>query len=448
VLGRPFREELLRGSSVNIAFIVSNLLIQLVAGLAIAAFLGPEGVGAFAVGMLVLDFSMVLVHLPGVAFVREFSSREREEALATVAALKLLLCIPASAAILILAGPLASAFRVSPLMIALLGLYPPLSAVASIATMVFEARRKMGRRNLPGLAENVARLGAVIALTSGAVLLPSRPDAAALAWVLGAIPSAAVSFALAGFPDLRLLHLERARDYFSFGWRTTLAHLLQKQLLWVGTAAIYLAFLPSSLALAQSESGLFKISYSMMFYIVLLGSAVPAMLYPLLARAFALEDEAARRAEVHRLLSIAFYAEVVLAAPLAVALVLAAPWAFSALLPGFSAAAPLAQLLAVSGVLFCLTLPAAVLLPASNRPDLILRLFVAQAAVAVALNAILVPQTGAPWGGAMGAVIADWVTAAVGLAYAHALVRKLGIPPPSFATFRAAFERGTPQAPS
>lgn len=441
------RDELARGSSVNIGFIASNLIIQLFSGLALARFLSPEGVGAFAVGMLVLDTTMVLVHLPGVAFVREFAAGEKEEALSTVAAFKLLLCIPASGAILLVSGPLASAFQVPPAMILILALYPPLSAVSSIATMVFEARRRMVRRNLPGLVENGTRLGAVLLLTSGAVSMGSRPEAAALAWVIGAAPAAVVSIALAGMPRLRIAHPGKAREYFAFGWRTTLAQLLQKQLLWVGTAAVYLAYLGTSLALAQGQSGLFKTAYSLMFYIVLFGAAVPGMLYPLLARAFAVTDEAERKREVHRLMSLAFFYELFLALPLAVALVVLAPWAFGWVLPGFLPAAPTAQLLAISGLLFCLTLPAAVAMPAANRPDLVLRLFIVQGVVAVGLNAALVPQISAPWGGAMGAIIADWATAAVGLVYSLKLFRSLGIPLPSFATFRAALARPPAEPP-
>lgn len=446
MIARLLREDLARGASLNLGFILANLLVQLVASLLLAVYLGPQGVGAFAIGMLVLETVMVFVHLPGVAFVREFASAEREEALATVAGVKLLLCLPASAVILLAAGPLSALFQVPAGMIALLAMYPPLSAVSSIATMVFESRRDMARRNLPALAENVGRLAAVAGLLGGLALLPSRPETAALAWVLGAVPSAAVSFALAGFPDLRRTHPSKARAYFSFGWRTTLAQLLQKQLLWVGTAAVYLAYLSVSLDAAQERSGLFKVAYSLMFYIVLFGAAVPTMLYPMVSRAFSLPEGAPRGAEVHRLYSLAFFYELFVALPLAAALVAFAPAAFQLVLPGFEAAAPLAQLLALSGVLFCLTLPAAVLLPAANRPGLALRLFLLQAALAVGLNALLVPQTAAWWGGAMGAVIADWVTAAMGLAYALALVRGLGVPLPSFALFRASLARS--QAPA
>src|SRR6185295_10974932 len=190
-----------------------------------------------------------------------------------------------------------------------------------------------------------------------------------------------------------------------------------------------------SLTLAQEQSGLFKTAYALMFYIVLLGSAIPGMLYPMLSRAFTATDEAERRRETHRLVSLAFYYEVFLSIPLAVALVVLGPWAFATVLPGFGAAAPTAQLLSLSGVLFCLTLPAAVALPAANRPDLTLRLFILTAGVALALNALLVPQVGQWYGGSTGAIIADWATAAAGLVYSLLLVRRVGVPFPSFATF-------------
>jgi O-antigen/teichoic acid export membrane protein len=448
LLSRLLREELARGASVNFAVTIANLAAQVVAGVALLAYLGPGGVGAFAIGMLVLDNVNVVVHLPGVAFVREFAAAEKEEALATVAGIKLLLCIPACAAVLIVAGPLSALFQVPQNMVAILALYPPLGAVASIGTMVFEARRKMLRRNLPALAENAGRLAVILVLAAGVALLPTRPESAALAWVLGAIPAAGVSFLLAGFPDPRRMRPSRARAYFSFGWRTTLAQLLQKQLLWVGTATVYLSYLSVSLTLAMDQSGLFKTAYSLMFYIVLLGSAVPVMLYPLLSRAFALSDGEERRREAHRLLSLAFYYEVIIAVPLALALIAAGPLAFATVLPGFAAAAPTAQLLSISGVLFCLTLPPTVLLTAANRPDLTLRLFVVMAAAAVGLNVLFVPQIGAPWGGAMGAVIADWATAAVGLAYALRLSRSIGVPSPSFALFRESLSAKRLQAPS
>ena len=419
------------------------MLLQLVSGLALAVYLGPEGVGAFAIGMLLLDTAMAVVHLPGVAFVREFASDEREEALATVAAFKLVLCVPASLAILLLAGPLSALFGVPATMIAVLAMYPPLSAVASVATMVFEARRKMVRRNIASLTENAARVVAVLVLTSGAASFASKPEAAAFAWVAGAAPAAFVSIALAGLPRLRLAHPSKAREYFAFGWRTTVAQLLQKQLLWVGTAAVYLAFLPASLQVAQAQSGLFKTAYALMFYIVLLGSAIPGMLYPMLARAFALADEADRRRETHRLVSLAFYYELFLSIPLAFALVILGPWAFATVLPGFGPAEPIAQLLSLSGVLFCLTLPAAVALPAANRRDLTLRLFLLTAGVALALNALLVPQVGQWYGGSTGAVLSDWATAAVGLVYSILLARRVGVPFPSYATFREALRKGT-----
>jgi O-antigen/teichoic acid export membrane protein len=447
LLGRLFSEELARGASVNLGFTVVNLVAQLVAGLTLAVYLGPAGVGAFAIGMLVLDNVNVLVHLPGAAFVREFAASEKEEALATVAGIKLLLCIPACATVLIVAGPLSALFQVPENMVRVLAAYPPLSAVASIGTMVFESRRKMVRRNLPSLAENIGRLAAVLFLSTGATVLASRPESAALAFVLGAAPAVAVSFLLAGFPDVRRMNPSRARAYFSFGWRTTLAQLLQKQLLWVGTAAVYLAYLGASLPLAQAESGLFKTAYSLMFYIVLVGSAVPIMLYPLLSRAFTLPHAGEQRAEAHRLLSLAFYYELMLSVPLALGLVALGPWAFTTVLPGFAPAALTAQLLSLSGVLFCIMLPPTVLLTAANRPDLTLRLFLLMAAVAVTLNALLVPQIGSPWGGAMGAIIADWATAAAGLLYALLLCKSIGVPAPSFARFRDSLGARRAKAP-
>jgi O-antigen/teichoic acid export membrane protein len=421
-----------------------GLAAQLAYGLALAAYLGPQGVGAFAVATLVLDTAMVFVNLPAVAFVREYASGEREEALSTVAALKLAACVPAAVAIFGLAGPVAALFQTSPLMIQIMAAYPPVSALSSIATMVFESRRDMVRRNLPGLTEAVGRLVVVVGLVSGLTLAASKPESAAVMWVLGSVPAVAVSFALADFPDLRRGHLGKAREYMAFGWRTTLAQLLQKQLLWVGTAAVYLAFLPLSAAVAQDRSGLFKVAYSLMFYTVLFGTAVGTMVYPLFSRAFARPDAAAGRAEAHRLLSLAFFYELAISVPLAAALVVGAPFAFHLLLPGFESAAWIAQALAVSGVLFCLTIPPAMLLPAANRPDLILRLFIVEGAVALALNAALVPQIDAPWGGAFGAVIADWVTAAVGLVYAYRLVARLGVAFPSFSYVRAELSGAKP----
>jgi len=432
------REELARGASLNIAFILANLATQVTLAIVVASYLGPAGVGAYAIGMLVLESTLVFVHLPGVAFVREFSAGEREEALATVAAVKLILCIPACAVMLLLAGPIADLFVVPSTMIRLLAFIPPISAVSSIAVMVFESRRDMVRRNLPVVAEAAGRLAVLSLAVAGVVALGTRVETTALVWVVGTVPSLGGALALHGLPRLRGAHLGKARAYFSFGWRTTLAQFVQKQLMWVGTAAIYLVFLPVSVVDAQTLSGFFKVAFSMMFYIVLFGTAVGTMVYPMLSRAFADPDKERGHLVAHRLMSLAFYYEVIIAIPVAVFIVFFAPVAFAVLLPGFAAAAPIAQALAFAGVLLALELPAVTVLPAANRPDLILRLLIVQASAAVALNVLLVPQTSAPWGGVWGAVIADWGAATVGLVYGYWLVRAVGIRFPSYETFRAA----------
>jgi O-antigen/teichoic acid export membrane protein len=176
----------------------------------------------------------------------------------------------------------------------------------------------------------------------------------------------------------------------------------------------------------------------MMFYIVLFGTAVATMVYPMMSRAFADSDLERGHLQAHRLLSLAFYYELIIAIPVAVFILALAPLAFAVLLPGFTDAAPIAQALAFAGVLLALELPAVSILPAANRPDLLLRLLIVQATTAVALNVLLVPQIGAPWGGVWGAVLSDWGAAFVGLAYSYALVRSIGIRFPSYQTFRSA----------
>lgn len=423
------------------------MTVQLASSLLIAAYLGPQGVGAFAVGMFAVESALVFVHLPGVAFVREYSTGEREEALATVAAIKLALALPATAALALLAYPVADLFQVPPLMVQVLALIPLTTVFSSIAVMVFEARRRMVRRNLPVIAESVGRLAAILAVLSTGFVLATRLETAALVFLVGTLPSVGVALGLARFPSLRAARLSKAREYFSFGWKTTLAQFIQKQLMWIGTLAILLSFVGPSAAYAQELSGLYKVAFSLMFYIVTFGTAVVVMGYPMMSRAFALPDEAARSREAHRLLSLAFAYELLISLPLAVALAVGAPFAFGWLLPDFLPAAPLAQALAFAGVVLALTLPAAAMLPAANRPDLILRLFLLQLAVAVALNALLVPQEDAPWGGAWGAVIADWGAALVGFVYVHRLARSVGVPFPSMAALREVLAKHGPATP-
>jgi O-antigen/teichoic acid export membrane protein len=415
-------------------FIVANMTVQLAASLLLAAYLGPQGVGAFAVGMLALESGLVFVHLPGVAFVREYSTQEREEALATVAAIKLGLAVPTAAAIALAAYPLSDWFKVPAALFQILALIPLTTVFSSVAVMVFESRRRMVRRNLPVIAESAGRLTAIIAVLSTGFVLTTPVETAALIWLLGTLPSVAVGLSLARFPRLRAARMGKAREYFSFGWKTTLAQFIQKQLMWIGTLAILVSFVGSSPDFAQELSGLFKVAFSLMFYIVTFGTAVIVMVYPMMSRAFALPDEEARRKEAHRLLSLAFGYELLISVPLAVALLIAAPSAFAWLLPDFVPAAPFAQALAFAGVVLALTLPAAAMLPAANRPDLILRLFLAQLAVAVALNALLVPWQGVPWGGAWGAVIADWGAALAGFWYVHRLAKSIGVPFPRLRT--------------
>jgi O-antigen/teichoic acid export membrane protein len=393
--------------------------------------------------MLVLESTVVFVHLPGVAFVREFSAEERAEAIATVAAIKLLLCIPACAFMIVVAGLVESVFFVPATMVRLLAIVPPITAVSSIAVMVFESRRDMVRRNLPVISEAAGRLGVLLVVLGGFFAMPSRVETMALVWGVGTLPSLAVALLLHGVPSLKAAHLGKARAYFSFGWRTTAAQFIQKQLMWVGTAAVYLAFLPVSVALAQQESGLFKIAFSLMFYIVLFGTTIGIMVYPMMSRAFAHPDEPGRFEEAHRLLSLAFYYELILSVPIAVSLAILAPSAFDFLLPGFGAAAPIARSLAFVGVLLAASLPAIMLMPAANRPDLTLRIFLLMAAVAVGVNAALVPQVGQPWGGVNGAIIADWATALAGFVYSYRLVAKLGVRLPSYATFRTVLAERT-----
>ena len=61
----------------------------------------------------------------------------------------------------VIADPLAGALGVPANMFRFLAFVPPMTAVSSVAVMVFESRRKMVRRNLPGVAENGGRLFAL-----------------------------------------------------------------------------------------------------------------------------------------------------------------------------------------------------------------------------------------------------------------------------------------------
>ncbi len=412
------------------------MTVQLAASLLLAAYLAPQGVGQFAVGMLALESALVLVHLPGVAFVREYAAEEREEAVATVAGIKLLLALPAAAAIALLAYPLGDAFGVPPLMIQILALVPLTTVFSSIAVMVFESRRRMLRRNLPIIAESAGRLGAILAVLGTGFVLGSRVETAALIWLVGTLPSVALALALAPFPRVRRFDWRKAREYFDFGWKTSLAQFIQKQLMWIGTIAILVFAVGGTQGSAQEASGLYKVAFSLMFYIVTFGTAVTIMVYPMMSRAFTLPTQEERVREAHRLLSLAFAYELIISLPLAAALAIGGPLAFSWVLPDFLPAAPLAQALAFAGVALALSLPAAALLPAANRPDLVLRLFLVELAAAIGLNALLVPQEGAPWGGAWGAVIADWGAAVVGLVYLHLLCRSIGVPFPSLGAVR------------
>lgn len=445
MIWRLLREELARGSSLNLGFILVNLVSQGALAILLASYLGPQGVGAYAIGMLVLESTVVFVHLPGVAFIREFSAEEKAEAIATVAAIKLLLCVPTCAVMIAIADPIGNLFVVPASMIRLLALVLPISAVSSIAVMVFESRRDMVRRNLPVVSEAAGRLGVLLLVLAGLFALPTKEETAALVWAVGTLPSLGVALLLHGLPGLKGVHVGKAREYFSFGWRTTLAGFVQKQLMWIGTAAVYLVFLPVSAVSAQEQSGLFKVAFSLMFYIVLFGSSVTVMVYPMLSRAFADPDPSRRLDEAHRLLSLAFFYELIIALPMAAALAVVAPLAFAVILPGFAAAAPTARALAFVGVLLALELPALSVLTAANRPNLVLRVFFVQAGVAVALNVTLVPQVTMPWGGIAGAIIADWGAALAGFLYTYRLVRRVGIRFPALATVRTALASHAPR---
>lgn len=406
-----FREELTRGIGVNVLFIGGQAAITLLATVLAARYLGPEGVGIVAIGLLIAEIVSVYDNLASPAFVRDMAGEPLPSKIATVLGTKAILGASATLVLVVLSPFIADLFEV-PLSIPLtFAFIPTASIVSSVALMTWESQRDMVRRNATPLAEAVARLAAYSVVALGIALPFSRETSIALATLLASAFASVVGVALIPSLSVRQFDGRKAIEYIRFGLRAQTTGALQKILFWFDIVLI-------DLYLGHEIQGLYKTAYTLMAYVSLATGAVAIMMYPTIARALAAGDpEKARHT-----FSLGAFACLALGAPFVV-LFVTIPEAILGLLMGgaFVEAAWMLRGLGALGVLAMLLVPFETYFPAIGRPDLGLRIAAFEVVTNVVLNLVLVPRIGVA-----GAIIATGVSFALGLGVAVWTLRALG----------------------
>ncbi len=408
---RLLREDLARGASVNMLFMVMNGALGIFAGIVAARTLGPGGVGVLSIGFLLAEFASIVDNLPTVGFVREYSHDPDPRKVATVLAVKGALGMTVTAALLVLAQPISILFDVPVSVPLVFAFIPTTSIVSSVAQMAYEARRDMARRNGPMTVESVTRVG-LYALVAVSPWLPVPPlEAIALATLAGSFTGTLAGLYFIPTRNWRAYDARLAREYVSFGARTQASGALNKIIFWFDIMLI-------DLVLGHELQGLYRTAFTMMSYLALAAGTVSIMVFPSIAQAHA----AGRREEVRRTLSLGFYYGVGITLPLALVLFTFPRFILGSLFgPEFLDAAWMLRGLALLGVGAAAILPFEAFLPAVNRPDLTLRLSVLMVVVNTVLNLALVPRIGVA-----GAIVATGATFGAGIALGAYYVRSLG----------------------
>ncbi|MHB8604948.1 MAG: oligosaccharide flippase family protein [Thermoplasmatota archaeon] len=420
-------EDLLRGTSVNLAFTGMNAVLTIAATIIAARWLGPEGVGILAIGFLIADVVSVLDNWPSQGFVRDYAASPDAPKVATVLGLKGALGLVSTAGLLLLSPFISRTFNV-PLVVPLVfSFIPTTSIVSSVALMSWEARRDMARRSATATTEAATRLVLYTLVVFGLASM-ALPDK--VAWISYATLGASAVASLVGLvfiPSLKLSGFDRtkARQYMSFGLRTQGTGALQKVIFWFDILLI-------DLLLGHATQGLYRTAYTLMSYFALAAATVSTMLYPSLAHAHSKGD----REDARRLFSLGFFYSLAIAVPLAAIYLIFPDFILGTLVgPAFDGAAWMMRALALVGVVTVAILPFEAFFPAMGRPDLTLKLALIEMIVNVVLDVALIPRFGVA-----GAIAASAITFVTGLAVASALMLRLGEPLPSARYLRALFQ--------
>lgn len=402
-----FRGEIGAATKTNLAFAVVNAALALVTSLVIGRSLGPAGVGILSLGFLVLEFAGTIDNLGTAGFMRDYAAEATPRKLGTVLRLKLFLGVGTSLAILLATPLLAPALDVPAPMLYLLALVPATGTLASVATMVWEARREPWRRNTVGTVEAAAKLAIYGAFwtTFGA-----GADVVVFAWgtvVASAIGAAVGAFLLPSTP-LREFEGARARAYVTFGTATQVSGILTKSVFWCDILII-------DVLLGHYAQGLYRTAYAVMAFIPLFAGTVGVFLFPSLSEAVHRGDAVRARA----LFRASFTHVLAIAVPLAVLTALLARPALSLFGAGFEQADWILRWLTLTAILPCILVPFESLFLAANRPWTAVGIGAAMAGSNVVLDLLLIPTMDVA-----GAIVATTTAFAVGVTSAVVVVRR------------------------
>lgn len=426
------KDELARGTFVNIVFIGAQAVVTLISSIIAARYLGPAGVGIVAIGILLAEFVSVFDNLASQGFIRDHAADPHPSKVATILGTKAILGLIATLALLALSPLVAVAFKV-PIVIPLTFSFIPAASIASsVALMAWEAQRDMRRRNVTTLAEAVARLG-MFAGIAFAVTLPYSREAAISFGTLAASCFASVVGAMTA-PSLSLRGFSRhkAVEYIRFGLRSQGTGALHKVIFWFDIILIDLYF-------GHLVQGLYKTAYVLMSNVVMATSAVSIMMYPTIAKAVGNGDpEKARRT-----FSLGAFYAFIIATPFILAFLTVPEWLLVTLTgPEYAEAAWILRAFGAVGILIALLVPFETYFPAIGRPDLGLRVALVQVSVNVGLNLVLVPLIGVG-----GAVIATAACFGAGLVMSVIIMRSLRHELPRFTDLTALLRGGSLRAP-
>jgi O-antigen/teichoic acid export membrane protein len=423
VLRNLFRDELARGSTVNLAFAAAHAALGIFTAIVSARLLGPAGVGVVALGFMLLDLTAAFDNLPTAAFIREYAIEPTPGKVGLALVLKLGLGLLTTILVLALASALARLLGIPVVVPVAFSFIPTVAAIGSVAIASREARREMVARNTPGTVERAVDLALYAFVATAPLLTVSAVALYVWATVAGSLVGTLVGLAILPRPTFDSLAWPDVKRYLSFGLRTQTASMLDRVVFWIDVLLIDL-FLAD-----HAITGLYRTAYGIMAELPLAAATVTIALYPALSE----HHGRNRRAEFELTLSLGFFYALAIAMPLAILAVLF-PRGILILLFGrpFEGAAWMFRALAPVALLAVALVPFAVAFPAMDRPDLSLRLGFVEVAVNVLLDLALIPRFGPA-----GAIVATACAFGAALTFAVWAMRANGWPLPSFRHVKA-----------
>lgn len=373
------RPGILENSAVNVVGLVLANGMGALAGLITARVLGAAGIGMLAVAFGIAEFARALTNFTGVPAIMEVHrGQDRERVFGTALTLKLVSSLLAVAVLAAAATWLAPIFRVPAWTILFASTVLVAGIWYEIGSTWLEADNRMVRRNVL-LAIGPLTMLVLVALLALMGRLSVGTSIAATLVANVAMSGAFLTQRDARFP-LRLDGV-MARFLVGYGSRIVVTGLLTMGLLWTDTLMV-------SALLGNAATGIYNVAFQLTFIMVTASTAMAVALAPALAALAGRGESTALGYQRGTLISLSMSLVV-----LAIYLV-AGRFILGIYGPDFVTGYPALLVLTMFGVAAALAVPVQTLLTIHGRATLLMFVSLAQLAVNVPLNYVLITSQG------------------------------------------------------